>query len=138
MIDIHSIARALGGEFSGGQALVPGPGHGRNDRSLAVRIGRSGEIICHSFAGDPWRECLGGNWACTPQNGLPRGQFQQARPLYPPRPTTAREAAICGRAQLIFAARLRNDTLSRSASSRLTARILAMFCASIRAAVQSR
>jgi putative DNA primase/helicase len=57
MMDIRQIARALGGEVSGGQALVPGPGHGRNDRSLAVRIGQTGKVIVCSFANDDWREC---------------------------------------------------------------------------------
>jgi len=55
---LREMAHALGGEVSGGQVLCPGPNHSRKDRSLAVRIGRSGEIICHSFAGDPWQECL--------------------------------------------------------------------------------
>src|SRR5262249_61405337 len=41
----------LGGEVAGGQALAPGPGHSRQDRSLAVTIGQTGKIIVCSFAG---------------------------------------------------------------------------------------
>jgi putative DNA primase/helicase len=56
-MNLKSIAHALGGEISSGQVLCPGPGHSRQDRSLAVRIGRSGGIIVHSFCSDDWREC---------------------------------------------------------------------------------
>jgi hypothetical protein len=34
VLDLRSIARALGGEISGNQVLAPGPGHGPRDRSL--------------------------------------------------------------------------------------------------------
>jgi putative DNA primase/helicase len=57
MQELKQMARALEGEASGGQMLCPGPGHSRQDRSLAVRIGKSGEIIVYSFCGDDWREC---------------------------------------------------------------------------------
>jgi hypothetical protein len=58
-LDLRSIARALGGDVTGGQVLAPGPGHSPRDRSLAIRL--SGDspfgFIAHSHAGDDWREC---------------------------------------------------------------------------------
>jgi archaellum biogenesis ATPase FlaH len=54
MLTLAGIARALGGEISGGQVLAPGPGHGRADRSLSVKLSHSnGEgFFVHSFAHD--------------------------------------------------------------------------------------
>jgi Toprim domain len=54
---LKSWAAALGGDVAGVQMLCPGPGHSRQDRSLAVKLGASGEILVYSFAGDDWREC---------------------------------------------------------------------------------
>jgi AAA domain len=56
MSELHSWARALGGEVSGGQILCPGPGHSPKDRSLSVKIGRDGEPICYSHSGNDWPE----------------------------------------------------------------------------------
>jgi RecA-family ATPase len=53
MLDLHQMARALGGEVSGGEVLCPGPGHSPNDKSLSVKISADGtDIIVHSFAED--------------------------------------------------------------------------------------
>jgi putative DNA primase/helicase len=54
MMDLRSIAHALGGEVSGRQVLAPGPGHSRNDRSLSIKIDPNapGGLLVHSFAGD--------------------------------------------------------------------------------------
>jgi hypothetical protein len=57
MSELQSWARALGGEVSGNQVLCPGPGHDAEDRSLSVKLGKNGEPIVHSFAGDDWRTC---------------------------------------------------------------------------------
>jgi putative DNA primase/helicase len=59
MIDLRSIARALGGEVNGRQVLAPGPGHLAHDRSLAVRPQPSAPdgFLVYSHAGDDWREC---------------------------------------------------------------------------------
>ncbi len=38
MLDLRTIARALGGEVSGRQVLAPGPGHSPGDRSLSIRL----------------------------------------------------------------------------------------------------
>jgi putative DNA primase/helicase len=58
MIDLRTLQRALGGEITGGQVVCPGPGHGRRDRSLAVRPLPGGDgFLVHSFAGDDFRDC---------------------------------------------------------------------------------
>jgi hypothetical protein len=49
---LQSWAKLLGGEVCGTQVLCPGPGHSAEDRSLSVKIGRDGQPIVHSFAGD--------------------------------------------------------------------------------------
>jgi Toprim domain len=57
--DLRTIARALGGEISGGQILCPGPGHSSRDRSLAVRLSPTAPTgyVVHSFAGDDPLRC---------------------------------------------------------------------------------
>jgi hypothetical protein len=57
MSQLHSWARALGGDVSGVQVLCPGPGHSTADRSLSVKIGHDDEPIVHSFAGDDDLRC---------------------------------------------------------------------------------
>jgi hypothetical protein len=55
---LRAIARALDDEVFGGQVLAPGPGHGKRDRSLSVRLSSSGDdFLVYSFAGDDWRTC---------------------------------------------------------------------------------
>ncbi|WP_446686871.1 DUF7146 domain-containing protein [Pseudochelatococcus lubricantis] len=55
----HDIARALGGEARGNNAVVPGPGHSRKDRSLSVTISASDPdgFVVKSHCNDDWREC---------------------------------------------------------------------------------
>jgi hypothetical protein len=57
--DLRSLARALGGEVSGGQVLAPGPGHGPRDRSLSVRLSAAAPdgFIAFSHAYDDWQSC---------------------------------------------------------------------------------
>ncbi len=38
MIDLHAIARALGGKVSGSEVLCPTPGHSSWDRGTAIRL----------------------------------------------------------------------------------------------------
>jgi hypothetical protein len=60
MMDLRTIARALGGEVIGrDQVLAPGPEHRPKDRSLSVRLSphAPGGFIVHSHAGDDWRVC---------------------------------------------------------------------------------
>lgn len=52
MIDLKALAKRAGGEFNGHDALIPGPGHSKVDRSLSVSIGDNGKLIWCSFAGD--------------------------------------------------------------------------------------
>jgi putative DNA primase/helicase len=54
---LRSWPATLGGDVSGKGVVCPGPRHSSRDRSLAVKVGASGEILVHSFAGDDWREC---------------------------------------------------------------------------------
>lgn len=57
-LDLADIARACGGEYRNGQALVPGPGHSHKDRSVSVRLTDNGEdIVVFSFAGDDPLRC---------------------------------------------------------------------------------
>jgi hypothetical protein len=54
---LAQIAKALGGDISGGRVLCPGPGHrSLRDRSLQVTLSPSGFLV-HSFAGDDWKIC---------------------------------------------------------------------------------
>src|SRR5262245_38837396 len=58
MLDLHSLAKALGGEVSGNQVLAPGPGHSKTDRSLSVTLDASGEdIVVNSFTTDDPIRC---------------------------------------------------------------------------------
>ena len=55
---LQEIARALGGEISGGQVIAPGPGHSPQDRSLSVKVSNSDPgYVVHSFAGDDPIKC---------------------------------------------------------------------------------
>lgn len=58
-LTLDEIARALGGEVTGQQALVPGPGHTRRDRSLSVKLSTTSlkGFVVHSYSGDDWRAC---------------------------------------------------------------------------------
>jgi|GEM_PF-268407 len=51
---ISKIAEILGGDMAGAEALVPGPGHSREDRSLAIKLDNAAPegFVVHSFAGD--------------------------------------------------------------------------------------
>ncbi len=50
-VDARELTRRLGGEWANGQGNVPGPGHSRKDRSLALRDDpKTGRIVWKSFA----------------------------------------------------------------------------------------
>ena len=52
---IRHIAAALGGKVTSGTSCnVPGPGHGKGDESLSVKIGRGGRLIVYSHAECWW------------------------------------------------------------------------------------
>ena len=89
MPDPRAVARALGGEAVGRDAvLAPGPGHGRADRSLSVKLDPAAPdgFRCYSFAGDDWCACrdhvralLGiARWEPRPPAAAPRGQQHDA------------------------------------------------------------
>ena len=54
-----TVARTMGGDVSGSQVLVPGPGHSPKDRSLSIKLdaSASGGFLVHSFAGDDPIRC---------------------------------------------------------------------------------
>ncbi len=59
MITLEQIARALGGQVSGGQVLAPGPGQSARDRSLSIKIDETAPsgFVVHSFSGDDPIRC---------------------------------------------------------------------------------
>jgi putative DNA primase/helicase len=59
MLDLRTIAGALGGEVACGQVIAPGPGHSPRDRSMTVRLSADSPdgFICFSHAGDDFRDC---------------------------------------------------------------------------------
>jgi hypothetical protein len=59
MLDLRSLADALGGDVVRGQVLAPGPGHSPADRSLSITPSATAPFgfIAYSHAGDDWREC---------------------------------------------------------------------------------
>jgi putative DNA primase/helicase len=81
-VDLRALRAILGGEIVGQQVLCPGPGHSTGDRSLAVRPTENGRFVCHSFAGDDWRECQD---YVRERLGLPRWREQrQEQPVLHP------------------------------------------------------
>jgi putative DNA primase/helicase len=80
-LDPRAVASALGGCVWGCHVIAPGPGHSRADRSLSIEIDATAPdgFLCHSFAGDNWRECreyvrrvLGlGGWELSRKRSLP-------------------------------------------------------------------
>jgi hypothetical protein len=78
-LNLHSIARALGGQVSGAQVRAPGPGHGRGDDSLSVKLSATSPdgFLAHSFAGDDWRVCRD---YVREKLGLPRAVAARPRP----------------------------------------------------------
>jgi Toprim-like len=57
MINLRTIAHALGGEVSGHQVLAPGPGHSAQDRSLSIQFNGHDDFVVHSFADDDPLAC---------------------------------------------------------------------------------
>lgn len=57
--NLQMLARALGGEVSGGQVRAPGPGHSVADRSLSVKLDSSAPdgFVVNSFANDDPLAC---------------------------------------------------------------------------------
>lgn len=58
--DLRNIARVLGGDVTGRDSVnVPGPGHGKQDRSLSIKLNARapGQFVVYSHAGDNPIEC---------------------------------------------------------------------------------
>lgn len=52
LVELH------GGSYHGTYVSLPGPGHSRKDRSLAVKEGAEGRLVFYSHAGDSDRDCM--------------------------------------------------------------------------------
>jgi hypothetical protein len=54
LLNLQTLARALGGEVSGGQVRAPGPGHSAADRSLSVKLDSNAPdgFVVNSFSDD--------------------------------------------------------------------------------------
>jgi hypothetical protein len=59
ILDLTTLAHALGGEVTAGQVLAPGPGHSAADRSLSVKLDDAAPdgFVCNSFCGDDPIQC---------------------------------------------------------------------------------
>jgi putative DNA primase/helicase len=57
--DLRSVARQLGGDVVGSQVIAPGPGHGKRDRSLSIRLSATAPegFLAFSHAGDDFAVC---------------------------------------------------------------------------------
>ena len=100
MLDLRTLARALGGEVAGNQVLAPGPGHSPRDRSLSVRLSATAPdgFVVHSFAGDDWRaglEHVRESLGLPPREKAPRRPPDgRRRPPKPPPEDDDREQKI--------------------------------------------
>ena len=54
ILNLQSLARALGGEVEGNQVKAPGPGHSAADRSMRILLDANAPdgFLVHSFADD--------------------------------------------------------------------------------------
>jgi putative DNA primase/helicase len=60
MMDVRTIANALNGDVAGRDTIVaPGPGHSKNDRSLAIKLDAAAPdgFLIFSHCGDDWKIC---------------------------------------------------------------------------------
>jgi hypothetical protein len=84
-LSLRDLARALGGEVSGGEVLAPGPGHSRKDRSLAVKSAPAAPdgFVCFSHANDDWQVCrdyVRAHLGLNPNYRAPRRDVTYATP----------------------------------------------------------
>lgn len=93
-MNLHSAARALGGDACGRYVLCPGPRHSPQDRSLQVSFDPRWPdgFLVHSFAGDDFRECrdyvrdqLGLSTRFVPKRHDAKIEYAQAEPISAPR-----------------------------------------------------
>jgi AAA domain len=91
-LDLRQIARALGGEISGGQVLAPGPGHSAADRSMSVKLDPAAPdgFLVNSFANDDplvckdyvREKCGASTPAFKPNGKRPRATRDEIAALY--------------------------------------------------------
>jgi hypothetical protein len=131
--DLQTLRAALGGDIIGrNQVLCAGPGHRPHDRSLSIKLTASGGFVCHSFAGDPWRDCRD---YVREKLGLPR--WREDKPPYSPRPIPQPQPQIDSRQNIERARRIWDEGLDPSVApvlDYLKARALDLpeeFCGSV-------
>jgi putative DNA primase/helicase len=84
--DLRDIVSRLGGDlYHGGRAaVIPGPGHSRQDRSLSLTLTDEGRVLWKSWANDPGE-------AVWPYLGLERNAARQMSPAEADRARRERE-----------------------------------------------
>lgn len=99
-VDLRDIVRERGGDlYAGGRkAVIPGPGHSRNDRSLSLSLGDGGRVLFNSFANDSVRDCMA-YLGLEPGEGRESTPAERARERalrnYERRVVAARDLALC-------------------------------------------
>jgi RecA-family ATPase len=91
MLSLNEIARAVGGEVSGGRVLAPAPGHSARDRGMSIRISDDAPdgFVVHCFNGcddltakDHVRERLGlPSWQPKGKAGSGSADHLASRPI---------------------------------------------------------
>lgn len=58
-MSLADIVKAVGGELCGAsRALIPGPGHGPEDRSISLFVDRDDRVVVTSFGRSTWQEVV--------------------------------------------------------------------------------
>lgn len=78
-MNLHEIAKRLGGEVSGVSIVCPGPSHSPKDRSLSVRFSGPTDFVVTSFAGDDWKICKD---YVKDRLGITEGDYQRTDGLH--------------------------------------------------------
>jgi hypothetical protein len=59
MMSLADLVKAVGGDLYGpSRAMIPGPGHSRDDRSVSLLLDRSGRLIVSSWGRSSWQEVV--------------------------------------------------------------------------------
>lgn len=78
-MNLHEIAKRLGGEVSGVSIVCPGPSHSPKDRSLSVRFSGPTDFVVTSFSGDDWKACKD---YVKDRLGIAEGDYQRSDGLH--------------------------------------------------------
>ena len=56
-MSLADIVKQIGGDlYSPSRAIVPGPGHSPEDRSVSLMVDRDGRLVVRSFGRSTWQE----------------------------------------------------------------------------------